>query len=331
MFKTLAFNLRKIAILSSVALLFSVFSVQADENDPDRNQLRLQVIQLFITEQWAQLDSVADGLKQGLPTTKDKTFKISVFYNAIDETYFRDQMTPSLFDYYEKSVDKWIKNNPKSSSAYLIQASIMNARASNLRGQGYADKVDPAIWPEYNKILEKEKEFLIKHKDVSGTDPRWYEEMQVVAKLLSDEKLGNQTFEEGYAAFPSYTGIYLQAMAAQLPKWGGTPEGVEKVARIAAKNQTGLSTYAYIWYNALLSQPDLIPLLAQNKVVSWVDMRKGFEDELEENPNKTTYEHYLSSICAAGDKALYNEKRGRLKSGANPSHWLPEYGTHECD
>lgn len=330
MFKVLAFSLRKVAILSSVALLCSTFSVQADENDPDRNMINFQVSQAFMIEQWSELDSMADSFKQNFPRTTDKTFKISIFYNAIDELYFRDQMTPSMFDYYEKSVDKWIKDNPKSPSAYLIQASIMNARASNLRGGDYVDKVDPAIWPEYNKILEKEKTFLIQHKDVSGSDPRWYEEMQVIAKLLSDQKLGKQTFEEGYAAFPSYTGIYLQEMDAQLPKWGGTPEGVEKVARLAEKNMNGLSSYAYIWYNAFLNQPDLIPLLKQNKTVSWTDMQKGFEDELKNNPNKMTFENYLSSICAVGDKKLFHEKLKEFNSSPRPAHWLPGYGAKDC-
>lgn len=330
MFKLPVTIIRKICILSATSLLLSASFAQASENDPDRTQIMLQVTQYFTQEQWVQLDAMANDFKKDFSRTKDKTFKITEFYSAIDDLYYRAQMSPPLFDYYETSVNRWIKNNPKSASAYIVQASIMGARASSLRGEGYANTVDPTIWPEYNKLLEKEKEFLIKHKDIAGNDPRWYEEMQVVAKLLSDEKLGDEIFEEGYKKLPNYTGIYLQAMTTQLPKWGGSPEGVEKVARLAEKNMEGLPSYAYIWYNAFLNEPDLIPLLTENKVLSWPDIRKGFEEELEKNPNKMTYENYLSSICAVGDKQLYREKMTRLTSGAIPNHWLAGYSYNEC-
>lgn len=57
----------------------------------------------------------------------------------------------------------------------------------------------------------------------------------MVARNLEDKELLYSTLEEASKKYPAYQNIYIEAMVARLPKWGGSPEEVEKIARMAAE------------------------------------------------------------------------------------------------
>ncbi len=50
----------------------------------------------------------------------------------------------------------------------------------------------------------------------------------MVARNLEDKELLYSTLEEASKKYPAYQNIYIEAMVARLPKWGGSPEEVEK-------------------------------------------------------------------------------------------------------
>ncbi len=65
----------------------------------------------------------------------------------------------------------------------------------------------------------------------------------MVARNLEDKELLYSTLEEASKKYPAYQNIYIEAMVARLPKWGGSPEEVEKIARMAAKKQRSIRTF----------------------------------------------------------------------------------------
>ncbi|EBR3320242.1 DUF4034 domain-containing protein, partial [Salmonella enterica] len=228
---------------------------------------------------------------------------------------------------------EWLKANPKSTGARLLQAMVFDAKAVNLRGEGAASTVDSDIWPKYKKLMIQEKEYLLKNKDIADKDVTWYQEMEMVARNLEDKELLYSTLEEASKKYPAYQNIYIEAMVARLPKWGGSPEEVEKIARMAAeknKDQSGLSYYAYIWSNAIHYQPELMALLNKRQIVSWDDMLQGWRDRYKQFPSTRTLNNILISSCIARDKDSFVKADKMIQGETERDTWPQGLNYREC-
>ncbi|WP_284884264.1 DUF4034 domain-containing protein [Citrobacter portucalensis] len=287
-----------------------------------------QAIAYTVSGDWAKLDAMIQEYNTGFPTTSGGTHKLVLAWGGIYGLYAGDVSGKSIDDV----ATQWLKARPNSTGARMLQAMVFDVKAVGLRGEGAASSVDPDVWPKYKKLMVEEKEFLLKNKDIADKDATWYQEMEMVARNLDDKELLYSTLQEGSKKFPTYQNIYLQAMEGRLPKWGGSAEEAEKIARMAAennKNQSGLSYYSYIWFNAISFQPEFMTLLNKHEVISWDNMRQGWEDRYQQYPSTRTLNNILATACIARDKDVFLKADKMIQGQTEPDVWLQgvEYRT----
>lgn len=286
----------------------------------ERMVIEQQAIAYTVSGDWAKLDAMIQEYNTGFPTTSGGTHKLVLAWGGIYGLYAGDVSGKSIDDV----ATQWLKARPNSTGARMLQAMVFDVKAVGLRGEGAASSVDPDVWPKYKKLMVEEKEFLLKNKDIADKDATWYQEMEMVARNLDDKELLYSTLQEGSKKFPTYQNIYLQAMEGRLPKWGGSAEEVEKIARMAAennKNQSGLSYYSYIWFNAISFQPEFITLLNKHEVISWDNMRQGWEDRYQQYPSTRTLNNILATACIARDKDVFLKADKMIQGQTEPDVW----------
>lgn len=286
----------------------------------ERMVIEQQAIAYTVSGDWAKLDEMIQKYNTGFPTTSGGTHKLVLAWEGIYGLYAGDISGKSIDDV----ATQWLKARPNSTGARMLQAMVFDVKAVGLRGEGAASSVDPDVWPKYKKLMVEEKEFLLKNKDIADKDATWYQEMEMVARNLDDKELLYSTLQEGSKKFPTYQNIYLQAMEGRLPKWGGSAEEVEKIARMAAennKNKSGLSYYSYIWFNAISFQPEFLTLLNKHEVISWDNMRQGWEDRYQQYPSTRTLNNILATACIARDKDVFLKADKMIQGQTEPDVW----------
>ena len=293
----------------------------------EKTEIQQYVIDLTVKSKWTQLDKLIEEYNEGFPATSGGTQKLVILWGSIYELYGQDVKSINMV------ADEWMQANPRSTGARMLKAFTYNAEAVRLRGQGSIDTVDPGIIPQYKKVVKQEKEYLLKNKDIAEKDATWYQEMEMVARNLGDKELLYSTLQEGSTKYPEYQNIYLQAMEGRLPKWGGSVEEVEKIARLAVektKNKSGLSLYSYIWYNAIAFQPEMMKLLYNHEVVSWDDMHKGWQDRYKQYTSTRTLTNFMVTACLAQDKAAFMEAQKLSKGEYEANLWYPGLEYNKC-
>ncbi|MEB5742670.1 DUF4034 domain-containing protein [Klebsiella aerogenes] len=316
-------------IIGSLLVIPVLASANSITETQERLAIQQQVLTYMINEDWTKLDGIIQDYNNGFPTTSGGTHKLVIAWGGIENLFWEDVSGRSINDV----ASKWLKAIPNSSGARILQAMAFNVKAVGLRGEGATSTVDPNVWPTYKKLITQEKEFLLKNKDISDKDVTWYQKMELVARNLGDKELLYRILEEGSKKYPAYQNIYLEAMVASLPKWGGSVVEIEKVARMAAsnnKNQTGLSYYSYIWNNAMYDEPELISLLKNSQVVSWEDMLQGWQDRYKQYPSTRTLNSILITSCIAHNKETFLKADKMVRGEIEPDIWPQGVEYRKC-
>lgn len=330
------------ALLLSLLLCLSLpAGAKASTELDERSEVTQQSMEPIYTEDWKAFDQLADRYLKGLHTTSGGTIKLTLLFVTLENYYeneFRGKNKAQARDLQaklESDVDAWIASNKKSPNAILAKASISLAHAGYLRGSGTIDTVDPKIWPEYKALLDKARTTLLDNRKIAQNSPIWYVQMLVIARLQSSAEDAEKWLREGAERYPAYLGIYLEAMQAALPRWGGSAQAVEKVARSALEmgagdKEDGYRVYAYVWYNAMLFEPGLQTLLKQQSVVSWPDMKRGWEARLSKYPDNWVRNGYLASACLAGDRETFKKQTSLLEDDVIPQMWPRNISFEKC-
>lgn len=296
----------------------------------ERTNIKQGVLDLYLKKNWQELDKLEKQYIVGFPTTQSGTQKLVLFYSAFNST-FGDNV-----ELMNSIVDEWLSSQPSSPAAHILKAMALDAKALALRGEGSIDSVDPSTLPEIQRLFSEEKEYLIKIKPVAASDPMWYQQMGVVARYLGDSALMDKIVDEGSQKFPDYQNIYLEAVVMALPKWGGEPEKIEKIARLAVsktEKRSGYSLYAYLWHNAFRMQPELLRLLDEHRIVSWDEMKKGWQDRYKQYPTNNTVTKFMSNACVANDKETFTQAyklMGEVYGDLEQNAWLSGTNYNDC-
>lgn len=307
-------------IIYSLLITPIIASASSITETQERMAVEQQAIAYTVSPDWKKLEAMIEEYNHGFPATSGGTQKLVIAWGGIYGLYAGDASGDNL----NEVATEWLKAQPNSTGARMLQAMVFNVKEVGLRGEGAADTVDPSVWPKYKKLVAQEKDFLLKNKDIADKDATWYQQMEQVARNLGDKDLLYSTLKEGSQKYPAYQNIYLQAMEGRLPKWGGSPEEVEKIARIAAENnkaQSGLSYYSYIWFNAIKFQPELMTLLNKHQIVSWDDMLQGWRDRYKQYPSTRTLNNILATACIARDKEAFERADKMIQGETEPDIW----------
>jgi hypothetical protein len=266
-------------------------------------------------------------LNNGLP-------KLAAFYIALSgEREGYRSAPPEQWDRMLAAADRWQRAFPRSPYAVLGKAALLVAHGWAARGFGYASTVTREGWTTFRESLGAAHKELETKRSLAGMSPEWYAEMVKVSVGLS---LGRAQLaaltDEALQKHPEYYPIYIYAVNAFLPEWGGSTEQlvayVEHI-RAAAPRGLGPTLYAQIYYEAsCCAYQD--GLIFTEAGAQWYKLMQGLEDLRRRYPDPYNVDMEAYFACSAIDSLVLPGLMAEIGNSPHPSIWKDAHFFRAC-
>lgn len=272
------------------------------------------------------LEKLHDKLNSDKVRTPSGIWGLAVFYAEL-KNY--PQRTRKL-DYWtaeEAAAAQWEAKFPKSAAAQQFHAYLLYGRALSFRGNGRYDEIAKDDLAPMGKAID-EAYVRLQKMDANGprkpatVDANWY---RARVDVLPYTDLFHSHFpsawQGGSRIYPDYHEMYFSAAYHSLPKWAGAPDGVEQIARQAAKGKGAdrEAMYARVyWY---LDQIEYHGKIFEDSMVDWDDMKASFEAMVKTYPDPWNLNAYAYFACKAGDYGTMSSVLARIGEQAVFSAW----------
>lgn len=280
--------------------------------------------------QFAKLDSLIETLSQPDQLTDDGMPRLQGVYDGLWNFLY-------AYKDWEAELDKiaeWRKEYPDSSGADLVEVILWRAWAWHVRGEGTADTVTPEGWKLFRAKISIADQVLERSKGRASKSPLWYQLRLGIARDADwDHQRYGALFNEATKKFPWYVPIYLWAANYLSPKWGGSYEAVDALARGTTATPLGAdySLYARVYWH-LTCDECLEFGLFQDSPATWPRMKAGFEGLIRRYPkSEWNLNGYAYFACLANDASTYGELRARIGKHLIPQAWGSNHSTEVCD
>lgn len=281
----------------------------------ERESIKSQVSSLFLNENFAELERLANDYRSEGSRTASGLWKLTLFYVGIDSTASDKINDSSYWTSYEVKTQRWVSIYPNSPTPHISHAILLIHHAWAFRGTGRAYKVRPENWEPFHQYIGKARDYLETNKKVCKADPRWYETMIVVAKAENwDLDKFHVLVEEAVANHPYFYQIYFAAIDYLTPKWHGDKEKIEEFANFAVKQtqtKDGAGMYARAYWYA--SQAQYGERLFTDSSVIWSKMKNGIDDVLLRYPDQWNINNFAHFACLSGDQKKAYELIGLVE------------------
>lgn len=289
----------------------------------------------FMSANFAALEQAAGAYRKEKSRTVSGNWKLTLFYNGIDEAidaYELQSERDVAYDALDKLADDWVAKFPDSPTGHIVRSRVLTRRAWAHRGSGYASTVSDEAWPRFHKYIAAARANLEANKAVASVDPKWYEEMLIVARAQGwEQDQVEKLLDEALDREPVYYQTYFMALEGLLPKWGGGLDEIEEFAQDAARRTSqleGQGMYARVYWFA--SQTQFKNDIFKNSFVDWPQMKAGFEDIIRRYPDAWNLNNYAYFSCMARDKAKTAELLERIGTSVVRQAWKPLALKGEC-
>lgn len=216
-------------------------------------------------------------------------------------------------------VDRWARAKGEDGYARLGKALLLHHQAWKARGTGYASTVTPEGWKIFHRKLSEANEALESASSKLKEAGPWHAvKVRIVFTHpeLKDQRLN--VIRAATRAWPDYLTLYTIPMNFMHPRWGGSYELMEGVARMALENTRahhGASVYALAYER--LFREDCDCTLADSKV-DWPVMKQGVRDlQARRAVTPERLKHFAAMACQMRDReeasriyALYDKAAG---------------------
>jgi len=132
-------------------------------------------------------------------------------------------------------LDEWVAKSPNSYSAHLARAEYLVIAGYQARGDQYADQTSAGQFAEMNALLNKavkDASAAIKLNAKAGVG---YAAIIDAARANSDDDMREKAFAAGLKNAPASMVMWVSAIRAQQPRWGGSYGAMERLAAAAQK------------------------------------------------------------------------------------------------
>jgi len=211
----------------------------------------------------------------------------------------RNRLSESEWQERLQLLSAWRKIRPESVTAEMAQAKFYVEHAYAIRGQGYANTVQPDAWPLFYKSMETAHALLDKASSGVKQDPEWYATMLDigVAEAWSPDKFSN-LYSQARSNAPLYIPIYFNASAYFSPRWHGSAPDLRKFIEDAVDNtrqKLGETLYARLNWNLTSNT------MFTDGQADWQRMKTGFERIVADFPDPWNINNFAKFACLAND------------------------------
>lgn len=209
-------------------------------NLPTELEYASTVKQALIQGNFEQLEKIVSEARTGKGRIVGGTWKLAVFYSAVDETLVRPDSQESDWKVFFNTLNQWIAAKPESAAARISLAEAYMTYAWRARGNGYANSVSDRGWDLFNERVSQAADALAQAARLKEKCPYWYESMQAVALAQGwDKTQARELMDEAVAFEPDYYHFYREHANYLQTKWYGDEGEVEAFATEVADRVGG--------------------------------------------------------------------------------------------
>lgn len=181
----------------------------------------------------------------------------------------------------------WARSRPESPLAHAVHLAALTDSAWFIRGAGYAKSVSDQRFDEFRAKVGEALAYARTHSAVMARD-NYYIRPLLTLLRSAGVGVGAQLEIARQALRKDATDecIYQSAIDSLMPKWGGSPELLERWIRESMKglpDADALKRYTRLYNTAAHS--DYEQSLFDGSLARWPLMRDGLRDILAESPN----------------------------------------------
>jgi len=204
------------------------------------------ISKLLSSEEFAQLDQIADNARSSKSRFPGGAWKLYTFYKGLCGECQR--ATDVSVEGNIEHLKHWVAARPKSITARVALAQNYLEYAWLARGDGYADMVDQPAWKEFERRLQLVKTTLDQAETLKAKCPQWFLIKQRAARAQGlDIQEISAILEKGSSFEPLYYYLYQEQAYALEPRWYGEDGDSERYAAKVA-DQIGGKQGAFIYF-----------------------------------------------------------------------------------
>lgn len=255
----------------------------------------------------------------------DGTSQLSLFRKGLDRIFTNKvKHTEDYLQEVDRLTLEWATTRPASALAQTLHAQALARHGWSYRGHAFGAEVPPEAWKQFAAYQQRAIDYLQAHAAVAFTDSYADVELLTIGRALQlNDELLDAVLQQGVARNPEDVDLYVARMISLLPKWGGTPKGLDnyiKQSAEGARARFGAGLYARLY--SVAADEQFGPALFKETYASWDTMKQGFDDLLAGASDKATLRsRYAYMACLANDKAVLRTQLAAMGDAVMVSEW----------
>jgi hypothetical protein len=186
----------------------------------------------------------------------------------------------------------------------VAKAHVQVGQAWQARGNGFSKTVGPEAWNLYYKKLEAANAILDSASPhIKNSGPWYYLKIQIAYQHPKLRPAAEKLLNDAISKWPDCASFYSIPMQFASPKWGGSFEQMDAVARLAmekSKTKWGAAYYSLLYVQGFEENPQYT--LPDGKG-DWSLMKKGFRDlESHQGMNPAIWKAFAGLSCQMRDR-----------------------------
>ena len=205
---------------------------------------------------------------------------------------------------------QWTQRRPKLALAHIAYAKVLSQYAWSVRGGSYAREIPSERMRKFGSLSDKALSYLRSHRQLVEADS--YGRIRMLWTLRdtgADLEEIWATAERYIRLDPKQYGIYAFLGEAFAPRWGGSAEALDFVARESVKltrEQLGFGAYSRV--HSAAANLEYGAGIFSNSLAKWPEMKQGFEDSLSRRPTLWLHHRFAYFACLAKDRTVLREQ-----------------------
>lgn len=313
------------------ALVIYSASVFSDELQ-SREEIASLSKSLFSIGDFSGLNALGSRYLESESRTSSGLWELTLFYSGLADIPNSRVPGPSYWSSLKDRANNWIGIDSSLSFAHIFYVDILISEAWMYRGNNWGSEVRKEDWVLFHETIQSARDYLLENESIKYSDPRWYEQMLVVARAQGWElEEFYELLDEALEAYPNYYEIYFRAFNYLQPRWHGSVAEIEKfadyaVSKSSATEGNGMYTRFY-WY---ASQTEYGHSLFSESDVRWEEMKKGILDVVDMYPDQWNINNFAVFSCLAGDVEQTRELMSMIEGRPNIRVWESGNFYNQC-
>jgi hypothetical protein len=298
----------------------------------DRTKLKNDVIRMFATKKFAELETISENFRSTKARTASGLWQLTIFQEGLSWAFRGKPEDEAGWQRKYQRMRSWVAAHPDSTTSHLAYAQLLLSHAWSYRGSGNANSVNNENRKSFEIYVEQAREYLEATKDITSRDPNWYDMMVSIARFQNwPEAAFIKLTAEAFAREPHFYQTYFTAMSYYAPGWGGSHKALDQFIREVQQDTEATEGYAMYarlyWYAA---QTQYGENLFTHSLVDWEMMKKGIDDVLDDYTESWNIHNFAKFSCLAGDIQKASELFTFIKDPPVQMAWGNQSFFNQC-